>query len=92
MTVWLCTLGLTLGAAGGLAAEPPYALLGQEAPDFALHAAAGDNVRLSEHRGEVVVLSFWSSRCNSCRTQLAALNRASSIRWRMAAPTPGASP
>ena len=36
---------------------------------------AGDNVRLSEHRGEVVVLSFWSSRCTPCRTQLAALNR-----------------
>ncbi len=75
MTVRLCTLGLTLAAAVALAAEPPYALLGQAAPDFALHAAAGDNVRLSEHRGEVVVLSFWSSRCTSCRTQLAALNR-----------------
>jgi len=44
-------------------------------PDFALHAVAGANVRLSEHRGEVVVLSFWSSRCNPCRAQLAALNR-----------------
>ena len=44
-------------------------------PDFALRAAVGDNVRLSEHRGEVVVLSFWSSRCTPCRTQLAALNR-----------------
>jgi peroxiredoxin len=71
----LGALGLTLAAAAGLAAEPPYALVGREAPDFALHAAGGDNVRLSEHRGEVVVLSFWSSRCTSCRTQLAALNR-----------------
>jgi peroxiredoxin len=75
VTVWLCTLGLTLAAAVGSATEAPYTLLGHEAPDFALHAAAGDNVRLSEHRGEVVVLSFWSSRCSSCRTQLAALNR-----------------
>jgi len=74
VTVLLGALGLTLAAAG-LAAEPPYALVGRAAPDFALHAAAGDNVRLSEHRGEVVVLSFWSSRCTSCRTQLAALNR-----------------
>jgi peroxiredoxin len=75
VTVLLGALGLTL-AAGVFAAEPPpYALLGQMAPDFALHAAAGENVRLSEHRGEVVVLSFWSSRCASCRTQLAALNR-----------------
>ena len=68
-------LGLTLAAAAALASEPPYALIGQAAPDFALHTAAGDNVRLSEHRGEVVVLSFWSSRCTSCRTQLVALNR-----------------
>jgi len=75
VTVLLGALGLTLVAAAGLAAEPPYALVGRAAPDFALHAAAGDNVRLSEHRGEVVVLSFWSSRCTSCRTQLTALNR-----------------
>ncbi len=75
VTVRWCALGLTLAASVGLAAEPPYALLGQAAPDFALHAAAGDNVRLSEHRGEVVVLSFWSSRCTSCRAQLTALNR-----------------
>ena len=76
VTVLIGTLGLTLlAAAGAVAAEPAYALLGQGAPDFALHAAAGENVRLSEHRGEVVVLSFWSSRCSSCRTQLTALNR-----------------
>ena len=76
VTVRLCALGVTLAAAAAaFASEPPYALLGRAAPDFALHAAAGDNVRLSEHRGEVVVLSFWSSRCTSCRTQLTALNR-----------------
>ena len=75
VTVLLGALGLTLVAAAVFASEPPYALLGRSAPDFALHAAAGDNVRLSEHRGEVVVLNFWSSRCTSCRTQLAALNR-----------------
>ena len=32
-------------------------------------------MRLSEHRGSVVVLSFWSSRCTPCRTQLTALSR-----------------
>ena len=65
---------LSLAAAVALA-QPGYALLGREAPDFALHAVAGGNVRLSEHRGEVVVLSFWSSRCSQCRTQLMALDR-----------------
>jgi len=56
-------------------AQQSYPLLGAAAPDFALRAAVGGNVRLSEHRGEVVVLSFWSSRCSVCRMQLRALSR-----------------
>jgi peroxiredoxin len=52
-----------------------YALLGRSAPDFALRAASGSNVRLSEHRGDVVLLAFWSSRCNQCRPQLAVLEQ-----------------
>jgi len=66
---------LALLAATVVAAEPRYPLMGQAAPDFALHAAAGENVRLSEHRGEVIVVSFWSSRCTPCRSQLTSLNR-----------------
>lgn len=69
----LVSAGLVAGAAALAAA--PYSLLGREAPDFGLHAIAGSNVRLSEYRGEVVVLSFWGSRCAPCRTQLAALDR-----------------
>jgi peroxiredoxin len=42
-------------------AQPTYFLLGHEAPDFALHAVAGSNVRLSEHRGDVVVLTYRSA-------------------------------
>jgi peroxiredoxin len=71
----LCAAVVALGAVLAAPAQPTYVLMGRPAPDFALRAAAGGNVRLSEHRGEVVVLSFWSSRCNPCRTQLAALNR-----------------
>jgi peroxiredoxin len=65
-----------LAVAGvSIAVARAYSLLGHEAPDFALRpAAAGTNVRLSEHRGEVVVLSFWSSSCTGCAAQLAALN------------------
>jgi peroxiredoxin len=71
--LWLLALGF--GAPALTRAQPGYPLIGEAAPDFALRAAAGGNVRLSEHRGEVVVLSFWSSRCTPCRTQLAALSR-----------------
>jgi peroxiredoxin len=71
----LCAAVLSFGATLAVPAQPTYPLAGQAAPDFALRATVGDNVRLSEHRGEVVVLSFWSNRCTPCRTQLAALNR-----------------
>ncbi len=47
--------------------------VGEMAPDFTLPAAAGGNVRLSEHRGEVVLLTFWSSHCSACVAQLASL-------------------
>jgi len=54
-------------AAGGLVARP--------APDFVLPAASGTNVRLSEYRGQPVVIAFWSSRCSTCAAQLTALER-----------------
>jgi peroxiredoxin len=66
---------VALGIGMGALAQPVYFLVGHEAPDFALRAVTGSNVRLSEHRGDVVVISFWSSRCTPCRTQLAALDR-----------------
>ncbi|MGH8240083.1 MAG: peroxiredoxin family protein, partial [Steroidobacteraceae bacterium] len=69
----LVSAGLAAGAVALAAAA--YSLLGREAPDFGLHAVAGSNVRLSEYRGEVVVLSFWGSHCAPCRTQLDALDR-----------------
>ena len=66
---------LAVGIGATSSAQPNYDLLGHEAPDFALRAMSGSNVRLSEHRGDVVVLNFWSSRCGPCRTQLTALDR-----------------
>ena len=52
-----------------------HASPGLAAPDFALRALAGPNVRLSEHIGQVVVISFWGVGCDACRGQLAALER-----------------
>jgi peroxiredoxin len=70
-----CTAAVLLTMSVAALAQPTYSLIARPAPDFTLHAAAGGNVRLSEHRGEVVVLSFWSSGCGTCARQLAALNR-----------------
>jgi len=48
---------------------------GLAAPDFALRAYAGPNVRLSEHEGQVVMISFWGAGCDACREQLQALEQ-----------------
>ena len=71
-----CVLAAVLcaGSAVSRAAEK-YPLLGQPAPDLVARGLSGENVRLSEHRGEVVVVSFWSGACNTCRAQLEALDR-----------------
>lgn len=45
-----------------------------DAPDFVLKSVGGENIRLSEYRGQIVMLSFWASWCGDCRAQLRALD------------------
>jgi peroxiredoxin len=47
---------------------------GAAAPNFALKDLDGRNQRLSEFRGDVVVLTFWSSGCGPCRGALQSVN------------------
>ena len=49
-------------------------LTGQPAPDFALKSVAGENLRLSEYRGDVVMINFWASWCGDCREAMPSLN------------------
>ena len=45
------------------------------APDFALKSLTGENLRLSEYLGEVVLLSFWSTDCGTCVLQMPAIQK-----------------
>lgn len=69
-TVFL-SLALSVFAATGLAASD---LTGQAAPDFVLKSSSGENLRLSEYRGDVVMINFWATWCGPCRQEMPLLD------------------
>ena len=60
---------LTLASTTGIAASPAAA------PDFALPARDGGEVRLSELRGQVVMINFWATWCGPCRQEMPLLEQ-----------------
>jgi peroxiredoxin len=53
-------------------------LVGKAAPDFVLRALDGRNLRLSEFRGQVVLVNFWARWGGDTREQMHALDRINS--------------
>jgi len=67
----IIALVLSVFAASSLASS---GMEGQQAPDFALKSSTGENLRLSEYRGDVVMINFWATWCGPCRQEMPLLD------------------
>jgi len=67
----LMMFGAALNAS--IAAAPT--LVGKVAPDFVLKGLDGRNLRMSEYRGQVVLVNFWARWAGEAREEIPALDR-----------------
>lgn len=66
---------LILLALLGCSKQQKPAVEGNPAPDFTLNTLKGEVVKLSELKGQVVLVNFWATWCPPCREEIPSMMR-----------------
>lgn len=70
-SLWMTVFLLVFFTATNLSAT----VISGKAPNFTLKSNSGKNIKLSELRGQVVLINFWASWCGPCRQEMPELNK-----------------
>ena len=71
--VWIWLSKAPPGSTTGGEIPAPHA--GFKAPEFSLEASDGQQAKLSDFRGQPVLINFWASWCAPCRAEMPAMQR-----------------
>ncbi|WP_167284848.1 TlpA family protein disulfide reductase [Marilutibacter alkalisoli] len=71
VATWMAALLACMAAVTAHAASPKA---GEVPPDLLGKTPKGEEIRISDHRGKVMVVSFWASWCPQCRRKFPVLD------------------
>ncbi len=68
--LYLSILSLCCCGIESIRSDLPQVKIGSKAPDFDSYTLDGEEVRLNNYRGKIVILVFWKTWCEACKQEL----------------------